>query len=871
MMDPVQWDRAQELFHAAADLPAKERDDFLEQACGSDRELLDNARAMIEEDARGASLLDRGISQAAQRALDAPLEQRQIGPYRLLRILGEGGMGAVYLAQREDLGNLVAMKVMRGAWLSTERRRRFEAEQRLLASLDHGSIARLFDAGALADGTPWFVMEYVEGVPLNEFCVQHKLSVEERTKLFRTVCEAVAYAHQQSIIHRDLKPSNILVKSDGAVRLLDFGIAKHLTAATLDASQTRTGMRLMTPAYAAPEQVCGGSAAPQTDVYALGVILYELLTGRLPFDLSCKTPEEAATIIVAGEPVPPSVAAGARSKRWNDLDALCLTAMEKDPARRYVSVEALIGDLDRWLNQEPLAARPRRFRSMAAAFSPRRKRVTMAAAAIMALAVLGAAWGPRLLSGVPSVKAQAKTVAVVPFRNAGAEHDLDFLGVAISDEVARSLGYERWLTVRAFSASRRYNDPPAAARELHAANVVSGTFKKIGDQLQLTLEVIAVDPSGSKRLLWQDAFLLPASDKIGLAARVSSHVRRALATLLGPPEYSWNPRLVVSGFPTESVSRPRNREAYDLYLRAMAMPEARESTPVARRMLEQSVRLDPDYAPAWAALATFCTTEAWYDNGGKAAAQCAQAAIERAAKLDPNNIWNGHSLAVQDVERQELQAAHRIAQDMVKRRPDQSDAHFVLAYVLRYAGLLEEAERECNTAMLLDPQNPGLRSCSIAFMLGGDYPRAHEFVNLDRGGEFERAITMDILVREGKKREATEAQPAAVPPWAGFPVLLAFLNRRPANEIAALARANGADSDPEMNYFSAAHLAYSGNRGAALHLLRAAVVGGYCAYPGIDSDPLLEPIRSDPEFAEIRSLARECRGRFAAGAGLAGK
>ncbi len=180
----------------------------------------------------------------------------------------------------------VAIKVLRDAWLSPARRERFAGEQRILAQLNHPSIARLYDANTLEDGTPWFVMEYVDGAPLTEYCRKNDCTIEERLKLLRLVCEAVQYAHQHALIHRDLKPSNILVKRDGNVRLLDFGIAKQMESLDTGVDQTRTALRFMTPAYAAPEQVRGERAAILTDVYSLGVVLYELLTGQLPFDLS---------------------------------------------------------------------------------------------------------------------------------------------------------------------------------------------------------------------------------------------------------------------------------------------------------------------------------------------------------------------------------------------------------------------------------------------------------------------------------------------------------------------------------------------------------------------------------------------------------
>ncbi|HEX4595814.1 MAG TPA: protein kinase, partial [Bryobacteraceae bacterium] len=305
----------------------------------------------------------------------------------------EGGMGVVYLAERADLHSQIAIKVLRDAWLSPARRERFTTEQQTLAQLNHPSIARLYDADTLPDGTPWFVMEYVAGLPLTEFCREHRSSIEQRLKLFRAVCEAVQHAHLHAIIHRDLKPSNILVTGDGAVKLLDFGIAKQLDTLDAPADQTRTALRIMTPAYAAPEQIRGERAGVYTDIYALGVILYELLAGRLPFDLSNRTPAEAETIIVQQDPARPSATAIAAEETiskaaWADLDVLCLTAMQKDPTRRYRSIDALMRDVDHFLNSEPLDARPDSLRYRLGKFIRRNERA-VAAAALLFVVVTG--------------------------------------------------------------------------------------------------------------------------------------------------------------------------------------------------------------------------------------------------------------------------------------------------------------------------------------------------------------------------------------------------------------------------------------------------------------------------------------------------
>lgn len=490
-MDSSRWERIQSLFHDTADLPAADQRTFLETACGDDRELIAEVLALLEEDARGASLLDRDLAQVAHQVLEqeaAPsLAFKEIGPYRIQRFLGEGGMGVVYLAEREDLGSRVAIKLLRDAWLSPARRERFSSEQRTLAQLNHPSIARLYDADTLNDGTPFFVMEYVEGAPLTEYAGKNKCSVAERLKLLRSVCEAVEYAHGQAVIHRDLKPSNILVKSDGSVRLLDFGIAKQLESLDAPADQTRTGLRLMTPAYAAPEQIRGERVGVQTDVYSLGVILYELLAGRLPFDLSNRTPAEAETIVTQQEPPKPSAFARRTAQRadaeesgssvspsaWADLDVLCLTAMHKDAERRYRSVEALIRDIEHYLKGEPLEARPDTVRYRLGKFVARHRRPVIAASAALAI-VIGVVvfYTVRLASARNAALAEAaRTQRIQRFM-------LNlFQG---GDEAAGPADTLRVVTLvdRGVQEARAMNSEPAVQAELY--QTLGGIYQKLG-------------------------------------------------------------------------------------------------------------------------------------------------------------------------------------------------------------------------------------------------------------------------------------------------------------------------------------------------------------------------------------------------------
>jgi serine/threonine-protein kinase len=367
-MDTKRWERMQSLFHEAIDLPSEARSGFLRAACTGDQALYADVAAMLDRDAAQSSMLDGDVADMAGHILGEGIPDtfagQAFGPYRLTRFLGQGGMGIVCLGVRDDLQSVAAIKILRDAWVSPMRRERFASDQRILAQLNHPSIARLYDADTLPGGTPWLAMEYVEGVPLTLHCRARGTSIADRLRAFRHVCAAVQHAHRHMVVHRDLKPSNILVTSDGHVKLLDFGISRQLDAVDRAADPT-TIVRHLTPAYAAPEQIRGEPTTVQTDVYALGVILYELLTGRTPFDLTGLSLAKAEQTLLENEPQRPSVVVrrtakgedGVSASAWSDLDVLCLTAMHKDPSHRYGSVEGVIRDIDHYLAKEPLEAR----------------------------------------------------------------------------------------------------------------------------------------------------------------------------------------------------------------------------------------------------------------------------------------------------------------------------------------------------------------------------------------------------------------------------------------------------------------------------------------------------------------------------------
>jgi len=367
-MTPESWSDVKRIFQEAIDLPPSERNAFIIKACGDDSALRDEVESLLDWHELAHDFINEPVAAAAVSLLNDRIKRMEegelIGNYRLIERIGEGGMGVVFLAEREGIGGKVAIKVLKNLFSSPARQQRFISEEKTLAGLKHQFIAQLYDVGVLEDGTPWFAMEYVDGVAITEHC--RDSSIDEILRLFRLVCEAVQYAHGRMVIHRDLKPSNIFVRpkaGDSTPKLLDFGIAKHLDDVNNSQDPGLTS-QLMTFSYAAPEQFKGITTVA-TDVYSLGVVLYEMIATCKPYDLSNQSPFDIQRLISERTPEKPSVVARGTGKdnrqpragTWADLDGMCLKAMHNDPTRRYQTVEALIRDIDHYLAGEPLEAR----------------------------------------------------------------------------------------------------------------------------------------------------------------------------------------------------------------------------------------------------------------------------------------------------------------------------------------------------------------------------------------------------------------------------------------------------------------------------------------------------------------------------------
>ncbi len=377
-MDAKRWEKVQLIFDKVVDIDVSQREKLLDELCESDDVLKKEVLSLLEADSENLSILEKPASELMNIGQPGSMVGKKIGQYHIISQIGYGGMGEVYLAERDDkqFNQKVALKIIKKGMDSSETVRRFQTERQILAKLVHPNIANLYDGGITDDGLPYFTMEYVEGEPINEFCDNKQLSISRRIELFLQVLDAVQYAHKNFIVHRDLKPANIIVTNDGQLKLLDFGIAKLLSENVIDENQvdmTQTGLRIMTPGYASPEQVKGEPITTSSDVYSLGVLLYELLSGQSPYNIAGKTAGELEQIICHTNPKKPSTAiikTGDSSKQRDtfpqklqkmlhgDLDNICLKALEKEQIRRYNSSEQFADDIKRYINGHPVMARP---------------------------------------------------------------------------------------------------------------------------------------------------------------------------------------------------------------------------------------------------------------------------------------------------------------------------------------------------------------------------------------------------------------------------------------------------------------------------------------------------------------------------------
>src|ERR1044071_7912371 len=654
-VDPQRWDQLKTILGEALEQNSSAaRIALVERCCGQDTDLLEEAESLLAEAEPLLNERTDSFEDCAQNAASTfwqegpPRSGERLGAYVIVRELGRGGMGTVFLAERADgqFEKQVAIKILNRGADTAEILHRFQAERQILAKLDHANIARLLDAGTTDDGLPYFIMDYIVGAPVTRFAVAQKLSTRQRLELFLKICDAVEFAHRNLVVHRDIKPSNILANADGEPKLLDFGIAKLLAKEEDAAQSTAEAKQHLTPICASPEQAKGHPITVASDTYSLGALLYEMLTEQKPHRFSTARPTREELALIVGEQVPPppsAVTCDAQTARLlrGDLDAIVQFAMHKEPAMRYATVADLAADIRRHLDGTPVGARHPTFAYRAKCLIKRnRSRLLPATVVLVMLAgVLFAVWtrSQQVAREAASMRAQPaldirKSIAVLPFESLGDNTGQPYFADGVQDNILTDLGKVRDLKVISRSGVAAYRgknkNVKQIGRDLGVANVLEGSLHISGDRVRINAQLI---DTRTDTQIWADQYDRKLEDIFALQSELAQTIAGQLKATLSTDE-----KEEIWRQPTQDL------QAYDLYLRARTALRAgtgilpRENWNVAIDLLNRAIARDPKFTLAYCVLNEAYVLQYRYgEDHSPEHLAAAKDAAETALRLEP--------------------------------------------------------------------------------------------------------------------------------------------------------------------------------------------------------------------------------------------
>jgi len=765
---------------------------------------------------------------------------KTISHYKILEKLGEGGMGVVYKAEDTKLDRFVALKFLpRHLSQSEEEKKRFIHEAKAASALDHNNICTIHEIDETEDGQMFIAMASYDGESLKEKIERGPLAIEEAIDIATQISRGLAKAHSKQITHRDIKPANILITEDGVVKIVDFGLAKLAGRTML----TKEGTTLGTASYMSPEQTQGAGVDHRTDIWALGVVLYEMVTGKQPF---AGDYEQAVMYSIVNED--PEPITGLRTGVPMELERIVGKALKKNPTERYQSLDEMLVDL------KSVSADSSSGKDRALPKQTRKAPLTVGLFLLVAFVVASGFfywWQSPTDSPGPS-PVSIQRLAVLPFANIRQDPQTDFLGFALADQIIGSLSYLKNILVRPSSSIRRYQNQTVDRRtvgaDLQVDLILTGNYLKEANTIRLNIELVDVD---ANEMIWREPIEVDYENAFALQDIVSEKVIDRLKL-----QFSQDERARMQS----DVSQ--NPLAYEYYLRSLSYPEDAEGNRLAVNMLRQSIELDSTFAPAWGALGRRRQLMAYWELGGEEVSNQAKDFYLKALEINPELFSVQVHLTMLYTDIGETDLAMGSAQRMPKVAPNSAEAMFAYGYILRYAGMMRESMTAMTTALKIDPTNQTFKSAGYTFVIGGRYDDAVKAFNL---APAEIALNWggEIAFRQGKVEDARTkwSQSIASDPEgiAGLSStgLLSALDGDYARGIEAARKWEDANlSDGEGWYYLAAIYCINGEIDKGISVLEAAVERGYFAYPHMLKCRFLDPARGNPGLDAVLEKAR---------------